>query len=124
MILNRKYYYVHDEIFLSTMYSDISDIQMAHNLRSRCVAKQLLENDCKIEVIDLPSSGEEDNLSEDSEEDEYEPFGIDSTESASEKDDYLENSSLEQRLLDLRARQGGRGLPAFRGRVEGDQVIV
>ena len=92
---------------------------MAHNLRSRCVAEQLLEDDGEIEAIDLPSSGEEDNLLEDSEEDECEPSGSDSTESASEEDDYLENSSLEQRLLDVRARQGGRGLPAFRGRVRG-----
>ena len=54
-------------------------------------------------AIHTASSDEADNLSEHSSEEEYEPFGGDSSESDMEVDedeDDLENASLEQRLLD------------------------
>lgn len=75
----------------------------AYNLRRRPLAEELLEDDERQGALDVASSGEEDAV-----EDENEEFEPPTDSSLEEAEEDVENASLAQRLLDIRARQSER----------------
>lgn len=94
---------------------------MAYNLRRRSFINQLVDTEDQ-EANDRASSDEEDHVSEDDESgsgDDYAPS--DSSEQSEESDNEYENASLDQRLLEVRARREnnprvGRPTTTLRGK--------
>ena len=94
---------------------------MAYNLRHRPLYELLVHDDEHQEVLDTASSGEEDAVEED--DDDFEP-PIDSSSDEAEEELDVENASLAQRLLEVRARQNERNDVIRRGRGRGRPTSI